>query len=374
MAALTPANNFCLKLQESFMPSDKNIAAHRDPLGFVESLLSNTNLPNGGSPARNAIQNNQKIIAAYENYRRRPYGASTVGTVPDLCADGTSNDLQTRQLVFDATDLVSTKFTLTESQWRLFCDPERPEDEVREYVDEYMQDHYRAMNLKLASDFQAARGAFPTDGTTAAKDLIGFTASGEVNPVRTNAFSNLLNEFEFANAPGRPIVVGGGLLRDYMSMVNFSAANTTVGFDPMASTSDVNYFYDRSISEVTGNADSMFTFAPGMVQPVTQNWFSRQFGNPSLDNQNGLTTIRTTFTDGDTFDNPVTLDLEIKHNGCTREDSGWTVVISGYHKLLFAVADDAFDGSGVDPITGAAESDPLSGVNFAMEFIMTQAV
>lgn len=360
MPLKTSANNFCNKIQARFMPFGEEVSKFKSPAGLLQALMSQTNMPTPVEYQTAFDAGNGRRVAVYENYWQRPTGATTVGDIPDVCVEATPDAEHTRQVEFiEAQDLVSTKFTIKNEQFRMMCEPEMNDASymVLETMERYLDSHYRKINEKLITDFDTIRGNF-SDGTTAIKNAALYKAN-LVNGSISDGIATIINEYQSLDAPVlTPFIVGAGLMNKYALAADVGCCLSDAGFDVSKATREVIYVRDSDVGKVLADDDLLLTWIPQTVVPITYNYFTDNFALNRLgeDIMNPANVIRTTFADGSSFQNLMTHDLEIGYKGCTRTDEGWTVAISTSIKLL-TIPDDAF-----------ALTDPLNGVNWALAF------
>lgn len=159
--------------------------------------------------------------------------------------------------------------------------------------------------------------------------------------------SIIMEDFENIDTMRRPIVIGSGKLAHYVRQVGIGCCNDQ-GID-IGKAGNMDFYRDRFVGSILGNADDFIGLVPGYVQLLTYN----EYVGPYVKENDVFS--HTTITD------PVTglkFDMKWQYNSC----DDYYFVQFGLHYDMFFIPANSF-----------AAYDELAGVNFTMHYRGTAA-
>lgn len=369
MAVRTPATTFCTKI-ERFI-GQGNPATMKTPVGFLQSLYTDENLRGGRQEQRDFDANEGRAISIYRNFYQRGSNGGVLNVqadgAPNLCAPGTQKPIYTTQFEFNlAQDTFYHKITLSDAQFRTYCNSETKDSEFEKILASNLNDFYIEINNALLARYVAGVGGYVGGG--AVKSGAAFVG-GNID-VSLNSIADVVRrEFEEMEYTAQPFVVGWNNIKEYYRKGEFGCCNTNVGVDVAASTNYGLFFQDMNVPTVLApNIQRFLAFQPGHVIPME---FTRNGGDFQYEPQdergnslnfNSMDDVNTVITDRtNNFDVPFQFDVFIRKSNCGL-DTEWVITLAKTISLLFAVPTDGFN-------TG----DRLIGTNGTLLFNATAA-
>jgi hypothetical protein len=325
----------CEKVQTSLNDLMGNNApeSKRTPVGYLQAILSPTN--RAGFSSIPIDQGNGKKRSARITYAQRGTEADITDTYNNGCTPEISKT-PFEDIVSVDTPLSTLGISFSEDEMRKLCEADSAW--MARVINSELNPFMTALNKRLITLQNANFGNF-ADGSNARKDRILINASGEAI---YNGEVAILNDFEDIDAGSRPMLIGSGMLRDYTRLTDVGCCNS-VGVD-LGAGGDFDYFNDRHVGGILGNANDFIGLAPGNVQLVTYNKYKGAYRK-----ENDV------FSKGTIID-PVTgleLDMRWKYDDCNEV---YTLTFSLWYMLYFL------------PANAFASSDDLEGVNYTLHY------
>lgn len=331
----------CEKIQTSLndLMGSNSPEKKRTPVGYLQAITSPTNT--AGLSVIPIDLGNGKKRSVRVTYAQRGSETDIQSTANDGC---TAEIYKTPyEEIVSIEDVMSTKgIAFSEEEMAKLCESDASwiARIISAEFDPFMTTLNKALITKQASNF----GNF-ADGTSTVHTrqlLVAATQSpyyyGE---------NQIMNDFEDINFTGRPMLIGGGKLRDYTRISKIGCCNAQ-GID-LGQAGDFDYFNDRHVGTILGGADEFIGLAPGNTQLLTFNKYrgprAKNFGN----------VIKTTIMDPFTG---ILLDMNWKYNDC---DEVWILTFSLNYNMFFL------------PTNAFATGDELDGVNYSLHYKAIQA-
>ena len=312
----------------------------RTPVGYLQAITSPTN--QAGLGVIPIDSGNGKKHKVRVTYAKRGVEAD----VQDTYNNGCNADISKvpYEETVEITDVLSLKgLTFSEDEMRKLCEPDQTwiARQINAHLDPFMV----SLNKKIITLQNSNFGKF-ADGSSSVKSR-QLMVSATQSPFYYGE-NQILNDFEDIDAPGRPMLIGGGKLRDYTRIAGHGCCNAQ-GIN-VGTGGEFDYFNDRHVGGILGNADDFIGLAPGNVQLLTYNKYKGDYRKANNGNY-----AKTTIID------PLTgleLDMRWKYNDC---DEVWILTFSLWYNLWF-LPTDAF-----------APTDPLNGVKYTLHYRATAA-
>jgi len=366
------ALTFCNKI-ERFI-GQGNPATMKTPVGFLQALYTDENLQGGRQEQREFDANEGRAISIYRNFYQRGTGGGANGVrnvqtdgAPDLCAPGSQKPIYTTEFQFNlAADTYYHKITLSDAQFRTYCNEETKDSEFERILASNLNDFYLTINRALMARYVAGVGGYVGGGPIKSGNAF---VGGNID-VSLNSIADVVRrEFEEMEYSEQPFIVGWNNIKEYYKKGEFGCCNANVGVDVQASTNYGLFFQDLSVPQVLApNVNRFLAFQPGNVIPME---FTRNGGDfvyePQAErgesiNFDSLDSVNTTITDRtNNFDVPFQFDIFIRKSDCGM-DTNWVITLSKTISLLFTV-----------PADGYATGDRLVGTNGTLIFNATAA-
>lgn len=269
---------------------------------------------------------------------------------------GTSSDLTTTRITdcsgplekqpftqdIDVDQFLGTKgITFREDEMRKLCEPDS--QWMAEVVNNEIDTLVVELNKKLITLQSINFGAF--NPAVAGYKSVQLLNSSNLNAPVYYGESQILEDFSYLDTNSKPIVIGAGKLSHYVRQVGIGCCNS-LGQN-IGSAGNLDFFHDRFVGSILGNADRFIAMVPGYVQLLT---FNRYVGTYAKEND--------VFSHG-TVKDPFTglvFDAKWKYNDC---DDTYTFHMELNYDLYF-LPSDAF-----------AYGDELSNVNFTLPYVAT---
>lgn len=335
----------CPKIQTSLNELMKSNSPEqkRTPVGYLQAITSPTNT--AGLEVIPIDTKNGKKKQVQINYAQR----GTEDDVQDTYNNGCNPDISKvpYEDIVTITDVRSLKgLTFSEDEMRKLCEDDQTwiARQINAHLDPFMTGLNKILIAKQAANF----GNF-SDNTATRRDRQLLNVDG-TNMRSPNAFGEvqIMEDFEDIDFTGRPMLIGKGKLRQYTKLAGIGCCNSQ-GIDN-GELGDYDYFMDRHVGAVLGNADDFIGLAPGNVQLLTYNKYK---GNYIKKNNGNFskTTIIDPFTG-------LELDMRWKYDDCNEQ---WILTFSLWYDMFFL------------PANAFAASDPLEGVNYSLHYRATEA-
>lgn len=352
MPVRSPATTFCTKIVRII--GQGNPATLRTPVGFLQALYTEENLKGGRQEQREFDINEGRAISIYRRFYQRGTGGGSNGILnvqtngaPDLCAPGTQKPVF--QTVFEfnlAQDTFYHKITLSDAQFRNYCDSETKDSELEQIITAHLNDFYVALDRHLITRYVAGVGTYVGGGPI--KNGNAFTG-GNIDVSYNSVLDVVRREFEEMEYSDQPFIVGWNLIKEYYRKAQYGCCNGN-GVDVNASTAYGRFFMDVSVPTVLApNTQRFLAFQPGTVIPMefTSNagdfkYEPRSETGESI-NFDSLDNVNTTIVDRtNNFDVPFEFDLYIRKSDCGLNTT-WVITLAKTISLLFTVPSDAYN-------------------------------
>lgn len=314
----------------------------RTPVGYLQAITSPANT--AGLNVIPIDSSNGKKHKVRVTYAQR-------GTEDDLQTSYNSGcDAEISKVPYEdtieITDVLSLKgLAFSEDEMRKLCDSDKTwiARQINAHLDPFMTKLNKLLITKQNGKFGNFAGG---SNSVVTRQLLNVVSGANINP-NYNGENMIMNDFEDIGFSGRPILIGSGKLRSYVNLTNHGCCNAS-GIDN-GTAGDFDYFNDRFVGGITGNADDFIGLAPGNVQLLTYNKYKGDYvkRNDSF--------VKTTIIDPFTG---LELDMRWKYNDC---DEVWILTFSLYHELFFL------------PANAFATGDDYEGVNYTLHYRATQA-
>lgn len=362
-----PATTFCTKV-ERFI-GQGNPAKMKTPVGFLQALYTEENLRGGRQEQYDYDTNAGRAISIYRNFYQRGTGAGGIQNVmldgsPDLCAPGVQKPVFQTFFEFNlAQDTFYHKITLTDNQFRNYCNNETKDTELERLIMSNLNDFYVAINNALLVRYIAGVGQYVGGGPVkSGSAFVGGNIDVSVNSI----VDVVRREFEEMEYSEQPFIVGWNNIKEYYRKAEYGCCNIN-GVDVGAATNYGMFFMDLNVPSVLApNNQRFLAFQPGSVIPME---FTRNAGNFKYEPQaevgdsvnfDSLDNVNTTLVDRtNNFDVPFEFDLYIRKIDCGL-DTTWVITLAKTISLMFTVPPDAYN-----------VGDRLSGTNGTLLFNAT---
>lgn len=334
----------CRNIQTSLnaLMGENSPEAKRTPVGYLQAITSPTNT--AGLSVIPVDSKNGKKHKVDIVYAQRGTEDDIQDTYNNGCNADISKDLF--EDTVEITDVLSLKgLTFTESEMRRLC--ESDQTWIARQINAHLDPFMTALNKRLLAKQNANFGNFATGSNgVVSRQLLNVIAANNKVP---NAYgeTQIFNDLEDIDYTGRPMLIGGGKLREYVRLSDIGCCNSS-GIDN-GQTGDFDYFNDRFVGGILGNADDFIALAPGNVQLLTYNKYKGEYV------KNNDSFKKTTITDPYTG---LELDMRWKYDDCNEV---WILTFSLWYNMFFL------------PANAFAASDPLEGVNYSLHYRATQA-
>lgn len=328
----------CEKVQQSL----NSVAADapslkRTQIGYTQALTSNANMQ--GIEKVQVDQGNGKKRTVRLKYIQRAGDESEVMEA-DITDCSTEVERSPLDVDVDLTAyLRSPGLKFRESEMRKLC--ESDSSYMKTVVDGELDLVSRVLNKKLLALQAANFGTFNGGDTFKSVVLL----KGNNGAPNYKGESDIIESFEDLDVKGRPIVVGGGNLSQYVRQVGIGCCNTD-GIN-LSQAGNLDFYKDRFAESILGD-NAFIGLVPGMVQLLTWNKYKGEYAKESK-----------TFSHGTIID-PVTgieYDMKWHYDDCADFYSLFFGVTYGLH----FIPDDAF-----------ASADELYGYNGSLKFVGVQ--
>lgn len=319
-------------------------SVRRTPVGYLQALMSPTN--RAGLEAiqldtKDGKKHMMEIIYTQRGTEEHVKLAENNGCTPEFSVKPYSD-------VIEITNPISLDtLTFSEDQMRRLCTGDTDLTWMTERLYEQLDGLSTVLNKQLITIQGANFGNFANGSpNVTSRQLLNVIAANNKVP---NAYGEvqIFNDLEDVDYTGRPIMIGSGKLREYTRLSEIGCCNNN-GIDN-SELGDFDYFNDRFVGGILGNADDFITLMPGNVQLMTFNKYNGQYvkKNDSFKK----------FTIVDPYTG-LEWDIRWKYDDCNEV---WMVTLGLMYELYF-MPTDAFRAD-----------DPLNGVNGTFHYRATQA-
>ncbi|MDW8211872.1 MAG: hypothetical protein RMJ44_12385, partial [Cytophagales bacterium] len=251
----------------------------KTPVGFLQALYTEENLRGGRQEQRDYDINEGRAIAIYRNFYQRGTNNGVFNVqadgAPDLCAPGTQKPIYTTVFEFDLTrDTFYHKITLSDAQFKTYCNSETKDAEFERILASNLNDFYVTINRALLARYVAGVGGYVGGG--AIKSGNAFTG-GNIDVSLNSILDVVRREFEEMEYSTQPFIVGWNNIKEYYRKGQFGCCNSNVGVDVSAATNYGLFFQDINVPSVLApNVQRFLAFQPGHVIPME---FTRNVGD-----------------------------------------------------------------------------------------------
>jgi hypothetical protein len=314
----------------------------RTPVGYLQALTSTTN--RAGLETVQIDQKTGKKKKVDITYSPRGLESDVDDEYNDGCTEEIS-DVPYEDTV-EITDVLSLKgLTFSEDEMRKLCEPDQNwvTRRIAARIDGFMV----ALNKRLIALQNTNFGNFANGSPAVQSRQLLTVESGANRSANPYGEALIFNDFEDVDQMGRPMLIGQGKLRNYTRLVDIGCCNDQ-GIN-VGEAGDFDYFRDKHVGGVLGNADDFIGLVPGHVQLLTYNKYK------------GAYVKRNDSFAKYTIIDPVTgleLDMRVKYNDCTER---WIFTFSLWYNLWFL------------PTDAYKSADPLYGTNGTLHFRATEA-
>lgn len=325
----------CEKVQQSLnsvagdAPSLK-----RTQIGYTQALTSDANTA-GVEMVQNDQGNGKKRTVRLKYIKR----AGDEAEIKE--ADITDCSTEVERTPFDqdvdvTSYLRSPGLKFRESEMRKLC--ESDSSYMQQIINGELDLFFKVLNKKLITQQGANFGKYNGGDTYKIVTLI----KGSERSMNYAGEAAILNSFDDLDVMGRPIVIGGGNLRDYTRMAKIGCCNDQ-GIN-LAQAGQMDFYSDRFVEGILGD-NAFIGLVPGMAQLLTWNKYVGEYAKETKSFSHG------------TIVDPVTgikLDMKWHYDDC----ADFYSLFFGITYDLFTIPDDAF-----------VAADELFGYNGTLKFV-----
>lgn len=298
-AGVAFTQGICEKVQTSLTQLLGNNAPSlkRTKVGYLEALMSPQNT--AGIEQVPIDPGNGKIKQVLVKYITRGTSNELTTTEPNVCNDGQTISPK------DATVSITNQFwskvyTFEENEMRKLCedDGQYMAAVINSRLDTFMVE----LNKKLITSQSTNFGNFYASNNSV-KSVALLKSNNDAHHYGETVIAD---DFENLEVQGRPILIGGGKLGTYTRQANIGCCND--GGQNMAAAANFDFFRDKYVGGILGNADDFIGLIPGYLQFLTVN---RYVGKYVKEND--------VFSHGTMVDPYTGLSLDMKwhYNDCT---------------------------------------------------------
>lgn len=229
---------------------------------------------------------------------------------------------------------------------------------------------FRAINQQIMSKMNALRLCINNRVTASILASAGINVATGVNTPTTITLldsttgakielglQEFIEDMELNELPGRPGVVGSGVLSRFNTSLMYGCCNSGgLDWNAMAESAPWYFYFDKQVGVLSGNLNEFLVLAPGAVQFL----FVNRSAIPARQ-QNGVHGTTQYGMIMDPYVPGLIYDLAIKQNDCAtgEYDPSWTIFLSSKFDLAFipdnafSTDDDLFGWNGVFRYIGA---------------------
>lgn len=306
----------------------------RTPVGYLQAVTSATN--QAGFNVIPIDQHNGKKRSVRVTYAQRGTDADIVDEITNGCSADISKT-PFEDIVDINREIATQGIVFSEDEMRKLC--ESDQTWIARIINAEFDALLVRLNKRMIAVQNANFGDFADGTNTVHTRQLLKTADKSAYYYGEN---QILNDFSDIDFPGRPILIGNGILRDYTRIVSHGCCNAQ-GLD-VGTVGEFDYYQDRHVAGILGNANDFIGLAPGHVQFIQWNKYvgsyAKNYGN----------IIKTTIMDPYTG---ILFDINWKYDDC---DEVWILTLSLHWDMYFM------------PSNIFAAGDPLEGVNYTLHY------
>lgn len=312
----------------------------RTQVGYLQAITSPTNT--AGTSQIPIDLGDGKIHSVRLKYSQRGTSADLTTTRITDCS--TSLEKQPFTMDVDVDQFIGTKgIKFREDEMRKLCEPDSTW--MAEVINNEIDPLVVELNKKLITLQSINFGQF-NPAAAGYKSVQLLDASNKNAPVYYGE-SQIVEDFAYLDTNAKPLVIGAGKLSHYVRQVGIGCCNS-LGQN-IAQAGNMDFYHDRFVGGILGNADRFIALVPGYVQLLTYNRYVGTYAKENGVFSHG--TIKDPFTG-------LTFDMKWHYNDC---DDTYSLQIELNYDLFF-LPSDAF-----------AYGDELNNVNFTLPYLATAA-
>lgn len=328
----------CEKVQQSLINTVSDAPSlKRTQIGYTQALTSQANT--SGVEKVQVDQGNGKKRTVRLKYIQRA-GDETEIQEADITDCSTEVERTPLDQDVDLTAFLrSPGLKFRESEMRKLCESDA--SYMQTVINGELDLFFKVLNKKLLALQASGFGTF--NGGDDYKSVV--LLKGNNGAPNFKGEADIMEYFEDLDTMGRPIVVGGGNLSQYVRQVGIGCCNAD-GIN-LAQAGNLDFYKDRFVESILG-ANAFIGLVPGMVQLLTWNKYKGEYAKESK-----------TFSHGTIVD-PVTgieVDMKWHYDDCADFYSLFFGVTYGLH----FIPDDSFKAA-----------DELFGYNGSLKFVGVQ--
>lgn len=340
---VTFTEGICEKVQSSLIEimGKRAPSLHRTQVGYLQALRSPQNM--AGMSIVPIDPGTGKLKQVRIKYIQRGVDDDLTETKPTGCT--TELEKSPYEATITVDNYIGTKgLKFTEAEMRKLCEADS------EYMAAVINAELDPLVVRIDKELITLQstnfGYFPGTTSSAVKSVKMLNATTD-NSAVYDGEATVLEDIELMDGTEKPLVIGSGKLARYVRNVGIGCCND-LGQN-IGEAGNLDFFRDRFVGTILGNADDFIAIMPGHFQLLTYNEY---VGSYAKENQ--------VFSHGTILD-PVSgliFDMKWHYNDC---DDFFFVQI-GLHYDLFVMPSNVF-----------AYTDELNGVNFSLHYRATAA-
>ena len=234
----------------------------RTKVGYLQALTSPQNM--SGMTIMPIDPGNGKIKQVRVKYIQRGTESTTVTAKPSMCSPG--DEVAPFEDIKAITNYIgSVEMKFNEAEMRKLCEPDS--EYMQAVVNANIDKVVRALNKKLITIQSVNFGAF-NPAVVGAKSVQLLDAAN-LNRAVYAGEATILADLEYLDVSERPLLIGSGNLSTYARMEKIGCCNA-FGQD-IGQAGNFDYFQDRFVGGILGNANDFICLVPGHVQLLTYN-------------------------------------------------------------------------------------------------------
>jgi len=311
----------------------------RTQVGYLQAITSPVNT--AGTQQIPIDLGDGKIHSVRLKYSQRGTEADITSTKITDCT--TTIEKVPFQQDIDVDQYIATAgIKFTEAEMKKLCEPQTTW--MAEVVMNEMDALARTLNKRLITLQSVNFGTF--NGGATSKNVQLLDSTNKSAPVYFGE-STILEDFSYLDTTSKPLVIGAGYLSHYVRQVGIGCCNS-LGQD-IGQAGNLDFFHDRFVGTILGNANAFIGLVPGYIQLLTYNEYAGSYSKENDVFSHG--TIVDPFTG-------IRYDMKWHYNDCN--DTYFLQI--GLNYDLHFLPNDAF-----------AYGDELNGVNFSLKYIATNS-
>lgn len=340
---VTFTEGICEKVQSSLIEimGKRAPSLHRTQTGYLQALTSPQNM--AGMSIVPIDPGTGKLKQVRIKYIQRGTSDDLVTTKPTGCT--TTLEKSPFEATITVDNYIGTAgLKFNEAEMRKLC--EADSEFMAGVINAEIDPLVVAIDKELITIQSTNFGYFPGTTSSAVKSVKMLNAATD-NSAVYDGEATILEDIEAMDGMDKPLVIGSGKLARYVRNVGIGCCND-LGQE-IGQAGNLDFFRDRFVGTILGNADDFISILPGHFQLLTYNEY---VGSYAKENQ--------VFSHGTILDpvSGLTFDMKWHYNDC---DDFYFVQI-GLHYDLFVMPSNVF-----------AYGDELNGVNFSLHYRATAA-